>query len=260
MLLMFWVVCIFFSGLFITQIAKADFYSVSDAATEINTANTAESTAENAQHAIDTLTQLNRQYDLLNEQLTSLQNAVKRLDNIGEYDSASQYINQINGIMNQLNGIYSQSKRIDKDFQTLYPGYQPSSTTLNTSSQYETMVNSSLNTLSNVVSSTTQVSNSLSGDKATLDTLEGQAKTAQGQTQAMQVGNQLLAQVSSQLQMMQQMLVSQTEGQSAYYAEQMQQQARTEADITSAIANGMTTAPQIGHSGSYVSLPTHLDY
>lgn len=235
--------------LVILSTARADIMSVADAATEANTASSAAS-------ALESLDKLDNQYTLLVNQLNSLQRSVERLENIGDYDSAAQYINQINGIMNQLNGIYHSAELIEKDFQTLYPGYEPS----NSTNQYESMVNSSLNTLNNAVESTVQVTNSLSTDKTTLDNLQTQSNQVQGQTQAIILSNQLLAQTNSQLQMVQQIMVAQTQAQSAYYAEQLQDEARAEADITNAISNGITTAPDIGHSGQTVSFPTSLDY
>lgn len=247
------IVIILWCSLFIATTAKADLYSVSDAVEEAQTADVVTNT-------LHTVNKLDHQYQVMNQQLTSLNRTIQNLQNIGEYDTASQYIEQINNIMRQTNAIYGSIKFIDKDFQTLYPGYQPSNKSINTSLQYETMVNSTLNTLDDVVASTTQISNEMNSNKSNLSDLQAQAKTVQGQTQAIQLSNQLLAQLSSQTELVQQMMVAQTQAQSAYYAEQMQQQARTNADISNAIANGTTTAPAIGHSGHYISLPTSLNY
>jgi hypothetical protein len=59
----------------------------------------------------------------------------------------------------------------------------------------------------------------------------------------------------TQLQLLRQVLMAQTNAQTAYFAEQLQNQASSQAQFNQIINAGSTSVPSYGSSGNFVTVP-----
>ena len=116
-------------------------------------------------------------------------------------------------------------------------------------------MNTTQNTLNGVLQSLGSSANDFQNENTRLSFLQNQAQSATGQTEAIQAASQIASEQVSQLQLLRQTIIAQTNAQATYYAAQMQQQASSQAELSQVINNGSTTSPAIGQSGNQLSLP-----
>jgi type IV secretion system protein TrbJ len=194
--------------------------------------------------------QLKQQVDLLEEQL----NAIKQLNpNQYKWGNAQQLINQLGSVIEQSKGLSYSARNLDSIFKQSFPGYTPPQ---DFDAQYQKITRSTLDTLNGVMHALGKSAEDFQTENARLSFLQTQAKSAVGQTQAIQVAAQIASEQVSQLQLLRQTLMAQTTAESSYFASQIQNEASSQAELKQIIKAGKINAPAIGHSGHAIEVAT----
>ncbi len=179
----------------------------------------------------------------LQNQLTVLKqhlNAIKQLNpSQFKWSNAQDLINQLGGIMEQSSGLSYSAKNLDKEFRQLFPGFLPP---INFDKTYERRTANALGTLNGVLKMLGKSAENFQKENALLTFLQAQEKGASGQTQAIQAAAQIASEQVSQLQLLRQTLMAQTTAQSAYFANQIQNEASSKAQLKQLIKSGKTKA------------------
>lgn len=189
---------------------------------------------------------LQQQANYLHQELSTLNS------NQYQWSNAQSLINQLGNVVNQGNSLSYNAQNISQQFQQQFPGYQSPQ---NFNQQYQQNINSTMNTLNGVLQTVGMSAQDFTNENSRLAFLQNQVTSAQGQTQAIQASAQISSEMDSQLQLLRQTMIAQTNAQTAYYAQQLQNQASSEAQVNSVINAGSTTVPAYGSSGNYLTIP-----
>jgi type IV secretion system protein TrbJ len=185
--------------------------------------------------------------NILNLQLISINKTLQQLKNSQyQWSNVQNIIQNLGKTIQQANGIAYNASNLDQQFKKYFPGFQ---SVTNYTQFYQDLVKKTQDTFNGVLQAEGNIANVLANEQSRLNFLQKQMQSAQGQTQAIQAAAQFASEQISQLQLLRQAVVTQTNAQTIYYAEQVQQQATTRAQESQIINAGSTTAPEIGHSG-----------
>lgn len=197
---------------------------------------------------VEELNQLRYETEYLKDQLV----AIKRLQG-NEYDwsNAQELINQLGDTVDQGNSLAYSASDINQQFKQHYPGYVPPE---NFQAQYRNNTNMTLNTLNNVLQGLGSNAQDFQNENTRLAFLQRQSQNAKGQTQAIQAASQIASEQVSQLQLLRQTVIAQTNAQAAYYATNIQNKAGGQAELVQIIDNGSTKPPKRTYSDA-VHLP-----
>lgn len=199
------------------------------------------------------IAQLTSQLTQLKTQTEYIQQQLKVLDtNQYQWSNAQGLINQLGTIVNQTNGIAYSGKDINQRFQQAYPGYQ-APTDFN--QQYQNNVNTTQNTLNGVLQSVGANAADFENENKRLAFLQLQSQSAQGQTQAIQASSQIASETVTQIQLLRQITIAQTNAQTAYYATRLQNEASARAEQDEILQGGSRKIVPYGSSGHYLSSP-----
>lgn len=200
-----------------------------------------------------TLFQLIQQLKVLKDQSQYIQSELQQLK-AGQYQwsNVQGVINNLGSIVSQTNGISYSASNINQRFQLAYPGYQPPQ---DYSQQYKNNATLTLNTLNGVLQSIGSSAQDFQNENTRLAFLQQQAQSAQGQTQAIQASAQIASEMVSQVQLLRQTVIAQTNAQTSYYATKIQNDASAKAELQSVIQSGSTNVPSYGTSGHSLNLP-----
>jgi P-type conjugative transfer protein TrbJ len=206
-----------------------------------------------ASHVVAQTAKIVDEINILNAQLNSINQELQQLKS-GQYQwsNAQDVINNLGNTMQRTNGLAYNASNLDQQFKQYFPGYQSNT---NYTQFYQDLVNKTQNTLNGALQSAGSNANDFGNEQSRLNFLQKQVQNSQGQTQAIQAVSQIASEQVSQLQLLRQAVVTQTNAQTAYYAEQVQQQATARAEENQIINAGSTTAPDIGHSGQIINIP-----
>ncbi len=91
-----------------------------------------------------------------------------------------------------------------------------------------------------------------------LSFLQQQAQNAQGQTQAIQASTQIASEMVSQQQLLRQTVMAQSNAQTAYYANQLQNEASSRAELESVDSPGFHTNTGLWFVWKYLSVTRFL--
>lgn len=179
---------------------------------------------------------LGDQFDELKSHSTYLQQELERLKG-GDYQwsDAQSKINEAGGLVKQTTQLAYNASDLDARFKQTFPGYKPPD---NYSKQYENIVTNTLNTLNAILQSVGSNANDFQDESKRLKFLQDRAQNAQGQTQAIQAASQIASEEATQLQLLRQTVVAQTNAQTAYYAAQVQKEESSRADMSRIIQAG----------------------
>ena len=200
--------------------------------------------SQNLLTAAHTLTQINQQIQMLQNQAQSLLNQAKNLSKISfpELQALQQTLQQIDQLMGQAQGIQFKVAGLDQQFKSLFP------TSFNaalTGNQQVTAARSRLDTSMAAYKQTmtvqAQVVENIAADEANLSGIVSRSQTAEGALQAAQATNQLLALVAKQQFQIQTLMAAQ------YRADALERAARSEAQSD---AQG-ATAKFLGSGNAY---------
>jgi P-type conjugative transfer protein TrbJ len=172
------------------------------------------------------LSQLSQIYTQLGElttHTTLLKQELAQLTNLN-WDTAQTKINELNGIVNQADTIAYSASNLDSNFRQVFPGYQ-SGTTSTYSDQYQKIIKNTQNTLNSVLQSMGASASNFSQEQNNLDKMQSAVASADGQTKAIQAASQIASEEVSQLQLLRQTVIAQTNAQNTYYAAEIQKEA-----------------------------------
>lgn len=204
---------------------------------------------------IDTasLAQLGNQLAELKLQTQSMQQALQTLSgNQYQWSNTQIFMNQLHGAMQTTQGMTYNQEKLSEQFQRAYPGYQAPD---QFHQQYQTNVNTTQQTFSGVMQSLSLHAQHFQAENNRLTFLQQQAQNAKGQTQAIQASTQIASEMVSQQQLLRQTVMAQSNAQTAYYANQLQSEASSRAELESVIHHGSTQIPAYGSSGHALASP-----
>jgi P-type conjugative transfer protein TrbJ len=168
------------------------------------------------------------------------------------WGNAQTLINNLGGIVNQTNSLSYSSSNLNQKFQQAFPGYNPPQ---DYSQQYKTNTNMTMNTLNGILQSLGSSAADFQNENSRLTFLQQQSQSAQGQTQAIQAATQIASEMVSQQQLLRQVMVAQTNAQTTYYANNIQNEASAKAELQQVIQSGSTNVPAYGTSGNNLTTP-----
>ncbi len=186
-------------------------------------------------------------------QVTALQSELKTYQS-GQYkwSDVSGTINQLGSVIEQKNALAYSADNVGTQFQQDFPGYKPSE---NYTQQYHDNVSTTLSTLSGVLQSLNMSAGDFTNEQTRIQRIQALADNPAGQTQAIQASAVISSETLSQIQMLRQTMMAQTNAQTTYYAQQVQQQATAQEQQHQIIQSGSTNVPAYGTSGHYLSVP-----
>lgn len=192
----------------------------------------------------------------LTQQIRYLEQTLKTLSNAPyQWNTVQNTINELGNAINQVNTIAYNAQNLDSQFKKLYPGYQPPK---NYFEQYQQIVNTTVNTLNSVLNSLGTNAKDFQQENMRLAFLQSQAQNVVGQTQAIQAASQIALEQVSQMQLLRQTLLAQTNAQTAYYVAQTQKEASAKAELEQVVQTGEQTVPAYGTSGNTLSAPNNF--
>lgn len=168
------------------------------------------------------------------------------------WSNAQELINQLGQVVNKTNSLAYSAEDASRRFEEAYPGYQPPQ---NFSKQYRDNVNMTQRTLNGVLSSMGTNAKDFENENARLKKMQDASQNAEGQLQAIQAATQISSEMVSQLQILRQTVIAQTNAQTAYFATKIQTEANAHAELSDTISNGSTKIPEYGSSGHYLIVP-----
>lgn len=192
------------------------------------------------------LTELKTHAEYLKQQISSLKP--------GQYQwsNAQNLINELGTVMNQTNSLSYSATDLENRFKTSFPGYH-APTDFN--AQYQNNLAMSQSTLNGVLQSMGTNARDFQSENKRLTFLQNQAQNAQGQTQAIQASSQLASETVSQIQLLRQNVMAQTNAEVAYFATQQQNEASADAELNKIMSGGATKLPGYGNSGDALKMP-----
>ncbi len=195
------------------------------------------------------LLQSEQQLRLLKQQL----DALKQLNGSQyKWSDAKPILQQLQGTLEQSGGLAYTSTKLNQDFKDHFPGYE---TPKDYSKQYQDNVKTSLNTLQGVMLASQQQNQNMLVEEQNLKAAQAQVQNAVGPTQAVQAASQITSAQITQLQLLRQAILTQTQAQSVYYSQQLQKEAAIDAKITKTIQAGQTK-PKPFAAFTHLEVPT----
>jgi Conjugal transfer/entry exclusion protein len=159
-----------------------------------------------------------------------------------KWGDASNLINQLADQVNQVNSLAYSAQNIGGQFQQAFPGYQPSQ---DYNQQYKDNLKKTMATIAGVMQSLGLSASSFTDEQSRMQYLQSQVQNAQGQTQAIQASAEIATETLSQLQLMRQTMMAQTNAQEVYYANNLQNKASHVAQIKAAIDKDVADNPPV---------------
>lgn len=206
------------------------------------------------------LSELKRQTEQIKNQLQVMEmlkgSQYQMLDGLKghqyQWSNTQRLINDLGSIVNKTNRLAYSASNIDHDFQQAYPGYQAPQ---DFNKQYKNNVDMTQNTLNSVLQAMGASAKNFENENERLKFLQTQAQNAKGQTQAIQASNQIASEMVSQIQLLRQTVIAQSNAQIVYYATQVQHEAHSKAELEKVINNGSTNVMSYGTSGHHLNAP-----
>jgi len=216
---------------------------VFDPSVEAAVAGMASTTNANMVIQINNLVQ---QCAYLKQQLAVLQGGDYR------WSDAQNKINEVGSLVSQSTQLAYNANNLDGNFRKTFPGY---ARTTNYPDQYQSMVTNTMNTLNGILRGSGTNAADFQNESERLKYLQTKVQDAQGQTQAIQAASQIASEEATQLQLLRQEVVSQTNAQTVYYAAEVQKEASRESSLNEVLQRGSKTSQPIGSSGQSVDVP-----
>jgi len=202
---------------------------------------------------IGAIAQLIKQLDVLKEQATNIKAELAQLeDNQYRWSENQKLVNELGSIVQQTNGIAYNASNLNQQFQEAYPGYKAPQ---NYQEQYKNNINTTLNTLNGILQSEGMNANDFQNENIRLAFLQSQVKSAKGQTQAIQASAEIASEMITQIQLLRQTVIAQSNAQTTYYATKLQNEASAKAELDEVIQSGSTNIPKYGTSGHPLNPP-----
>ncbi|MCC6913235.1 MAG: P-type conjugative transfer protein TrbJ [Rhodospirillaceae bacterium] len=203
--------------------------------------------AENMLQAARSLQQINNQIQSLQNQAVMVQNMARNLQKL-EYSSANQILGalqRIDGLMGQAQGITYNVANTESSFQKLYPRqYDSAITQDDLVVDARTRWQASMDGYRQTMTVQSQVVENVQADRALLDELVTVSQGAQGQLQAQQATNQLLALSAKQQLQIQNMMAAQFRAEAMEKARKAQSEEQGRAAFDKFMGDGKAYTPR----------------
>ena len=206
-------------------------------------------TMQNYIQLVAQLAQLEQQAAYLKRSL----NAIKTLG-AGDYhwSDVSHQIDQLGNVIQETKGISYNSENLNTQFQKAYSGYKAPQ---DFNAQYQQNMDTTLNTINGSLQSFNMSALDFANEPKRLSFLESQVQNAPGQTQAIQASAEISSEVVSQLQLLRQTIMSASNAQNVYYANQLQNEASNSAGLKSMLEHTDAKPQRYGASGNTIHIP-----
>lgn len=186
---------------------------------------------KNALAAKTAVESLEVQANMLKNRTESLKLEIQNSEKVSDFQwrEMSQILQQIGDISQRGQSISYSMNELDAQFQKRYPNYQHPAA--NYRDAYQMWNITTLNTLQNSLSSIGLTMNQLNNEEKTLRAIQAQSQSAAGQTQVLQVTNELASEQVRQLQSLKQVMAAQSNAHTAYMAHQVSKQSNRDAEM-----------------------------
>lgn len=190
--------------------------------------------AKSTEEVLNQINQLQMQAEQYKIELANIQ-AIGQ----GKYvwEDVSGMLNNLSNTIQTGNAIAYSMADVDQQFKQTYPGYNPSQ---NYQQSYQNYSQSTMDTIRGVLDSTSLSFQDFGTEESTLNSLKGLSDNPTGQMQAIQAGSMIAGQTASELMNLQQIVMAQTNSQSAYQAYEVQND-QTKQNIDNQIYQNINT-------------------
>jgi len=203
--------------------------------------------SQNVLTAARTLSQINNQITMLQNQAQSLINQAKNLSVVSfpELAMLQQDIQKIDQLMAQASNIQFHVTLLNQQYQALYPtGFNTALTNNQHVADARTRLATSMSAYQQTMTVQAQVVENIAADETTLTSLATRSQGSQGALQAQQTTNQLLALVAKQQFQLEHMMAAQYRADALESATRTQAQADAQSATTKFLGSGTAYTPQ----------------
>lgn len=187
---------------------------------------------------------LDEEYQELIKQGANIQHA---LETLGDYTWSNNELlslmTQLNSTMERNQAISYTASNLDSQFALHFPGYVSTGNGQTYQQQYQANTDHTLATINNALASIGINMNDLSSESSRLDVIHTHVQGAVGQTQALQALSEVNEELVTQTQSLRQIVSAQANSESTYYAQQIQKEASSEAELQEVLSKGKTDIP-----------------
>jgi P-type conjugative transfer protein TrbJ len=155
----------------------------------------------------------------------------------GVWQSSQSMLDELGGIIQQQGGLSYTLGNLQSQFQQQFPGYVVSQ---NPDQQEAKNIATTLNTLNGTLAAAQAQAQNFANEQAQFGELEGMNKTAAGNLQAIEVGNEIALQQVQQIQMLRQLVVAMINAQNVVAANAVNRQAAEDASTQQWLSAGPT--------------------
>ncbi len=161
--------------------------------------------------------QLSKQAESVQLEIQQVYDAAQNLAQVPNqlWQQGAQSLAQLADIANQAQGLSMAGQNIASTFAQQYPGFNPQAQA--TIQQYQQWSQNTLNSIQGALATQNATAQDFSSNAQALQTIE--AEPVSGRLQALQVGNQIAANMASSMQELGQMVATQEHAQDAYIAQ-----------------------------------------
>lgn len=193
--------------------------------------------AKNAMAAKAAVDSLEVQAQMLKNRIRSLNLEIQNSEKLTQFQwhEMTQLLQEIGDITERGQSISYSMRELESAFQKRYPNYQ--NPAANYRDAYQTWNTTTLTTLQNSLSSIGLTMYQLKSEDKTLQAIQAQSQKAVGQTQVLQVTNELASEQVRQLQSLKQVMAAQSNAQTAYMAHQVSRQSNQDAELQRILDN-----------------------
>ena len=155
----------------------------------------------------------------------------------GVWQSSQSMLDELGGIIQQQGGLSYTLSNLQSQFQQQFPGYTVPS---NPDQQEAKNIATTLNTLNGTLAAAQAQAQNFANEQAQFGELEGMNKTAAGNLQAIEVGNEIALQQVQQIQMLRQLVVAMINAQNVVAANAVNRAAAEDASTQQWLSAGPT--------------------
>jgi P-type conjugative transfer protein TrbJ len=202
---------------------------------------------------IASLAQLSHQLTLLKQSTQYIKQSLQGLPIAQfQWSNVQNLIDHLGSTISQVNGIAYSAANISQRFSQVYPGYQVPQDFYQ---QYKNIANTTQQTLNGLLQSIGDSAQHFKKENRQLAMLQQEVQKVSSQTQAIQASAQIASEVVSQIQLLRQTVMAQTNAQLVYYAAKIQNDIDEKAAFEKIIHTGSIDISLYGTSGHVLNTP-----
>lgn len=194
---------------------------------------------------VEQVAELEKQYTELQSQGQHIKTSLNALTSLPNFQwsnaDAMSMMGQINTVMQRNQAIAYNASNLDSQFTAHFPGYVGSTNGQSYQARYQTNTNDTLNTINNSLASIGMNTGDFANESTRLDTIHNHVQGAVGQTQTLQALSEVNEELVTQTQSLRQIVSAQANSEAVYFANQVQKEASSKANLDDVIAAGNTS-------------------